>query len=118
MAFKSREAKAQEKESKNVLQDPELRKKFKQVLVVLTTDMSLIDQRKEAIKETVAEASSEYGMDKKLIRKIASTMYKQNYGSLQEENHHFEILYETIVEGRLRDEGSSESPDPLDSDAE
>lgn len=114
MAFKSKEKKEQEKESKNVLQDPEMRKKFKQLLVVITTDMSLIDQRKEGIKETIAGASAEYGLDKKTVRKMAATMYKHNYGSLQEENRHFEVLYETIVEGKLRDPDGAESPDPLD----
>lgn len=116
MAFQKKEK--VEKENKNVLQDPEMRKKFKSMLVVLTTHMSSIDTHKDSIKETVAATASEYGLDKKTVRKMASTMYKHNYGSLQEENRHFEILYETVVEGKLRDADGSESPDPLDADGE
>ncbi len=36
-----------------------------------------------------------------MIKKLAMTMYKHNYASLQEETNHFETLYETLVEGRL-----------------
>lgn len=107
-----------QKEDRNVLQDPEMRKKFKQMLVVITEYFAKVDALKEGMKETVAEVSAEYGLDKKTVRKMASTMYHHNYGSLQEENRHFEILYETIVEGRLRDPDGAESPDPLDAEDE
>jgi hypothetical protein len=38
-------------------------------------------------------------------------MYKHNYASLQEENRHFESLYEVVVEGRLLTKN-----DPLDAE--
>lgn len=117
-AAANKERKQQEKENQNVISDPELRKKFKQQLVVITNDLSLIDQRKEAIRETIAQTAVEYKIDKKHVRKMANTMYKSNYGSLLEENRHFEILYETVVEGKLRDPDSTTVPDPLDADDE
>lgn len=102
-----------EKESKgNILADPEVRKKFKSALSTVTHYFQQIDDHKEGMAETIASLSQEYGMDKKTIRRIASTMYKCNYGSLQEENRHFETLYELIVEGQLRDPDASN--DPLD----
>lgn len=102
-----------EKESKgNILADPEVRKKFKSALATVTHYFQQIDDHKEGMSETIASLSSEYGLDKKTIRKLASTMYKHNYGSLQEENRHFETLYELIVEGALRDPDASS--DPLD----
>jgi len=102
-----------EKESKgNLLADPEIRKKFKSALATVTHYFQQIDDIKEGMSETIAALSAEYGVDKKLVRKIAATMYKHNYGSLLEENRHFETLYETIVEGGLRDPDASS--DPLD----
>lgn len=63
--------------------------------------MQQIDDLKEGIKETVNDLSGTSGIDKKMIKKLASTMYKHNYASYQEENRHFETLYETLIEGRL-----------------
>lgn len=104
-----------EKESKgNVLADPEVRKKFKSALAIVTNYLQQIDDIKEGMTETIAELSSEYGLDKKTVKKIASTMYNHNYGSLQEENRHFETLYELIVEGQLRDPDGNINSDPLD----
>lgn len=63
--------------------------------------MQQIDDLKESIKETIDDLSSTSGIDKKTVKKLATTMYKHNYASLQEETRHFETLYETLVEGRL-----------------
>jgi hypothetical protein len=107
----------QSKESKgNILADPEMRKKFKSALATVTHYLQQIDDQKEGMKETIGDLSGEYGLDKKTIRRLAVTMYKHNYGSLQEENRHFETLYETIIEGKLRDPDDVGSSDPLDSD--
>lgn len=104
----------QPKESKgNILADPEMRKKFKSALATVTHYFQQVDDLKEGVKETVADLSAEYGLDKKQVRKLAVTMYKHNYGSLQEENRHFEILYETVIEGKLRD-ADDVGGDPLD----
>lgn len=97
----------------NVLADPEQRKKLKSALAMVTQYFQQMDDLKESVKETVADLSVEYGVDKKLIRKMAATLYKHNYGSLLEENKHFEILYETIIEGKLRDPDDV-GGDPLD----
>lgn len=96
---------------KNILNDPDERKKFKSSLSAITHQFQLIDDQKESIKEQVAELSAMYGLDKKIIRKLAATMYKHSYTDVLEENRHFEILYETVIEGRLRD-----ANDPLDDD--
>jgi hypothetical protein len=106
-----------EKESKgNIMADPEIRKKFKTALAIVTNYFDQIDKIKDGCRETIAALSQEYGLDKKTVRKIATVMYKHNYGSLQEENRHFEVLYETVVEGKLRDPDATLSPDPLDKD--
>jgi DNA-binding IclR family transcriptional regulator len=92
-----------------LLNDPNERKKLKTALATITHHFQAIDDQKEAIKETIEEVSSTSGLEKKTIRKLATTMYKHNYASLQEENRHFESLYEVVVEGRLLTNN-----DPLD----
>lgn len=103
---------SKKEENVNVLTNPEEMKKFKQVLVAITRDLQIIDDRKEAIKETVAEASTIYSIDKKLIRKLASVMYKSNYSNIQEENEQFELLYETLLDR------AKPSKDPLEDELE
>lgn len=107
MAKKDQEA----SKGKNILNNPDERKKFKSSLSAITHQFQLIDDQKESIKEQVAELSAMYGLDKKIIRKMAATMYKHSYADVLEENRHFEELYETVIEGKLRD-----AADPLDDD--
>ena len=102
-------AKLEASKGGNVLANPQERQKFKSALASTTHYFEIIDQQKEGIKESVAEISQQYGLDKKLVRKLIVTMYKHNYASIQEENEHFATLYETIIEGRL-----SLVSDPLD----
>lgn len=93
----------------SILNNPEEKKKFKSALAAITSEMQMIDDRRESIKEQYADLSSKYGLDKKIIRKIASTMYKHNYADVVDEMNHFQELYESLVHGRV---GSS--LDPLD----
>lgn len=94
-------AKREKEENANILTNPEELKKFKQVLATITHYLQIIDDQKEAIKETVEEASGIYSIDKKIIRKLANVMYKHNYADIQAENEHFELLYESLVGSRV-----------------
>lgn len=98
----------------NILNNPEERKKFKSACATVTHYFSLIDQQKESIKEQVAEISKDYGIDKKIIRKLITTMYKHNYSDIVSENRHFEELYELMIEGQLRDSPSDELDEDTD----
>lgn len=86
------------------------RKKLKSLLAALTHDLQIIDDRRECMKESIAEISQEFNIDKKIVRKLATTMYKHNYTDVVEEMEHFQDLYETLVEGRL----SGADGDPLE----
>jgi len=97
-------AKNNKPNTKPALTDVTDRKKFKTTLATITHHLQTIDDQKEAIKEIVTELSASSGIDKKVIRKLAMTMYKHNYSTLQEENKHFESLYETVIEGKLVDD--------------
>lgn len=88
---------------KNILNSDEARKEFKGRLAAVTHYFRTIDDARDGLKDTIADLSTEFGLDKKLIRKIATTMYKQSYTTVHEENRHFEILYEMVIEGKLRE---------------
>jgi hypothetical protein len=83
------------------ISNPEERKKLKAGLVTITHYMQMIDDQKEGIKETVADLAANSGLDKKMVRKLASVMYNHNFADIQEENEQFELLCETLLEGRL-----------------
>jgi len=118
MAFPKKEKKdKQPAKGVNILNSPEERKRFKQQLVTITAYFRQIDDQKEGVKETIADAAAEYGLDAKTVRKLATTMYKHNYGSLQEENRHFEELYEILVEGKFRDDPGA-GPDEAEMEPE
>lgn len=105
MAYQKKQKK---EENANVLVNPEELKKFKQTLVTITHYLQIIDDQNEAIKETIKEAATIFSIDKKIIRKLANVMFKHNYADIQEENNHFEMLYEALVGGRIT------VADPLD----
>jgi hypothetical protein len=103
-------AKKEKAVSMNIINDLEKRKEFKSALATLTHYLQQIDDHKEGLKEAVSDISEKYGVEKKHVRKLANTMFKHNYYTLQEENRHFEVLYELLVEGKLRDDPSSDDP--------
>ena len=73
------------------------RKKLKAMIVEMTNALSRIDGEREHMKDIAGVASEEFGLEKKIINKLARTMYKNNYADLQAENEHFEFLYEALV---------------------
>lgn len=81
--------------------NPKDRQMLKQVLVEMTNCMLRVDSEKEAMKELADSASEKFEIPKKIINKIARTMYKRNYSSLQAENEDFSLLYETLVESKI-----------------
>jgi len=113
MAYKPKAKKEPKQAAKgaHALNDPEERKKFKSSLAAITHEMQLIDDRRESIKEQYGDLSTTYGLDTKIIRKLATTMYKHNYVDVLDEMNHFQELYETLVNGKL-----SDANDPLDDD--
>lgn len=79
---------------------PEDRKKLKNMIVEMTNSMSRIDAEREHKKEIATDIKQTFGLQTKMINKLATTMYKRNYANLQSENEDFEMLYETLVEGK------------------
>jgi len=76
------------------------RLEFKAMLVEMTKAMQEIDDTRERLKDIAAAAEEKFGIKKKLVGKLAKTMYKHNYADLQQENEHFSDLYEALIEGK------------------
>ncbi len=79
---------------------PADRTKLKQMLAEMTHCMQRADDEKEQLKEIATEAASQFNIPKKMINKLAKTMYKRSYEDLQAENEDFELLYEVLVMGK------------------
>jgi len=76
--------------------DPNKQKLLKAMIVEMTNAMARADGEKDHIKEIAKEASEQFEIDKSTINKLAKTMYKQDFASLQAENEKFEQLYEAL----------------------
>jgi len=79
------------------------RKKIKGMLTEITHFLAKIDALREKKKETAAGIKEQFELAPKVINKLAGTMYKSNYASLQQENEDFEDLYEILVNGKIGD---------------
>lgn len=120
MAYQKKQ-KAPKQDKGNILNDPDKRKQFKSALATVTHYYQAIDDHREGAKESIAAIAEEYGVEKKLVRKLATTMYKHNYESVQQENAHFEEIYEIVVEGAKRLQAgvtASNDDDEMDDDIE
>lgn len=88
----------------NALHDPEERLRLKARIAEATHYLRQIDDYRDGLKESIASIADDYGLDKKLVRKMTNTMYKANYDTVQEETRHFEQMYEIVIEGKFRDD--------------
>jgi len=78
--------------------------KVKTMIVEMTNCLNRIDAEREQMKDIASSVEEKFGIKKKIINKIARTMFKHNYADLQSENEHFEFLYEAIAEGKKVEE--------------
>jgi len=79
---------------------PADRQKMKMMLSEVTNCMQRISDEKESIKEIVNEISGQFGVPKKIVNKVARTMFKRDFQDRVAEEEHFQELYETLVEGK------------------
>lgn len=90
-------------QNRNTLNKDE-RAKLKTILVVMTKYLQEMEDAKDSLKETAKDAATQFSLKPALINKMAKTLFKSNYRDLQEENEHFEFLYESILEGKRDDD--------------
>ena len=80
--------------------NPADRQKLKNALVEMTNCMARMDAEKEAKKDIATKIKEDFDIKPAIANKLATVIYKQNYADLQAEQDDFELLYETLVEGR------------------
>jgi hypothetical protein len=73
-------------------------KKIKSNLYTITDQMVLIAGHRDVIKETLNALHEEYKIPKKVLRKLAKTLFDANYYEVSSENTQFEIMYEKILD--------------------
>lgn len=78
--------------------NPKDRQKLKGMLSEIENCLIRIESEREAMKDIIEEAHEKFSIPKKLIRKIATTMYKHNYSELVTEDEMFQLLYEGVLE--------------------
>ncbi len=83
--------------------NPKERAELKVMLVEYTKLLQANDTNRESMKDIASACEEKFGIKKKLISKLAKTMYKHNYADLQQENEHFSFLYESLLEGKKTD---------------
>jgi hypothetical protein len=83
---------------------PEDKKKLKGFLSEASICLEKIKDQRDALKDIADVAKEEFGMKPKIFNKLAKTMHKHDYADQQAENEEFELLYETLVEGKTTQE--------------
>ena len=87
------------------------RKSLKIALTEMTYCLQRMDDERSAMKDINDTIHEKYGLPKKLVSKLARTMYKRDYANITQENEDFELLYETLVEGNKLAEIASDLMD-------
>ena len=80
--------------------NPKDRQALKLALVEMTNCLARMDAEREAKKDIANTIKEKFEIKPALANKLAGVMYKQNYADMQQEQDDFELLYETLVEGR------------------
>jgi ABC-type microcin C transport system permease subunit YejB len=76
---------------------PEDVSKISKALGEINDSMTRVAAERDLIKETVAKVSTELGLNKKLIRRMAKTHYNRSFDMDVAEDKDFESLYETVT---------------------
>lgn len=73
------------------------KKKLKNVIYALNDSMTRMAAEKDLQKEAINEIFDELGIDKKIVRKMATTYFKANYNNVVEEEQNFQDFYNTVL---------------------
>lgn len=73
------------------------KKKLKNVIYALNDSMTRVAAEKDLQKEAIGEIFDELGIDKKIVRKMATAYFRANYNSMVEEERNFQDFYDSII---------------------
>lgn len=85
---------------------PADRKRLKTMLSEATYCKQRIDDERQSIKDIVGRIHEEFELPKKLVTKLISTLYKQDYANRVAEEEDFQFLYEAIVHPSTADKAA------------
>ena len=71
--------------------------KLKKQIQELSNSMTRIDGEREYIHEAVKAASEEHGINKKVLRKMATAYHKQNFMEEVANQEEFENVYKDVI---------------------
>lgn len=71
--------------------------KVTKALEIINDSMTRIAAERDLIKETVTKASTDLGINKKLLRRMAKTHFNRSFDMDVAEDKDFESLYETVT---------------------
>lgn len=97
---------AKKKESQEFIMptNPADLKKIKDMVIELSGQLQMIDDRKLYIKEAVAALSEEFTIPKKVLNDMAKTHFKQNYRDKSQESEVFSLVYESVFQDAVSDD--------------
>ena len=72
--------------------------KIKGAVTEIANSLLRIDAERDLIKEIINKLAKEEEINKKTLRKLGRTYYKQNYGEEQQSFDEFSDLYESVFE--------------------
>jgi len=75
---------------------PEDRKRLMGGIDEIINCLAQMNSQREAKKEIIEHLYEEFGIDKKLLNKVAATLFKDNFQQVAAENEDFELLVETL----------------------
>jgi neutral trehalase len=75
------------------------KQKLKNAIDSLNDSMTRAAAERDHQKTVVNDISTELGLDKKLVRRMAKVYFKSNFNEEVEENKSFEEMYSVVVKG-------------------
>ena len=80
-----------------MLSSPSDRDKLLNGVKEISNSMTRVDAEKDYQRDAIAALSSELGIEKKYVSKVANIYHKQNFHQFQAEQTEIEDLYESIT---------------------
>jgi cyanate lyase len=73
------------------------KKRLKKVIQDLNDSLTRVSSEKEYQKEAIASVSEDLGLNKKLVKRMATVYYKSNFKDEIETQKEFEEFYEMVI---------------------
>lgn len=79
-----------------MLTNPRDKEKLEATIKELSNSMTRIDAERDYQKEAIAKVADETGVDKKIVKQLASIYHRQTFTQVQTEREEIADLYESL----------------------